>query len=332
MTRQIVLFAGHEVQPLDVAGPAAVFAQAGECLGDDRFYEVKLVSPEGGPIRTFSGIEYLTTKAAHYDAGTIDTFLMMGHKPRGTIDIIAHEPSRDWFKKARLSARRWGSVCGGAYILASWGLVDEKRIATHWRSARRLQEDFPRTRVDRDALYVCDGNLWTSAGVTAGIDMALSMVEADCGVDIAAAVARHLVVYIRRPGNQSQFSAPLKTQTRADAPYHELINWAKSNLDWDLSVEALAAHAGQSLRTFQRRFAECAGRSPAAFVEDLRLERARALLSGDVPVKTVARETGFTSAAQMSTVFRRRLGLSPSVWKSMHGGTGEEATEYVFPE
>lgn len=329
MTRQIVLFAGDEVQPIDVAGPAAVFAQAGECLGDPDFYDLKLVSPEGGPIRTFSGIEYLTAKATHFDAGTIDTLLMMGHKPRGTVEIIRHFQSREWFEKARLSARRWGSVCGGAYILASWGLVDDKRIATHWRSARRLQEDFPCTRVDRDALYVRDGNLWTSAGVTAGIDMALSMVEADCGADIAAAVARHLVVYMRRPGNQSQFSTPLKTQTRGDAPYHELINWAKSNLDGDLSVETLAARAGQSLRTFQRRFAECAGRSPAAFVEDLRLEQAKALLASDVPVKTVARETGFTSASQMSTVFRRRLGLSPSVWKSMHGGPGE-TTEYVF--
>ena len=319
MTKRIVFLFSHEVQPVDVAGPASSFAQANECAGVANFYTTEFASPHGGPVTSFSGLPLHTRPVADITPENIDTLLLAGHKPQGTVDLIAETDARDWFARASQTARRWGSVCGGAYILAAWGLVDGCRVASHWRSTRRIAADFPAVNVDNDALYVTDGRLWTSAGVTAGIDMALAMIEEDLGADIAAAVARHLVVYMRRPGSQSQFSEPLKRQTDAAAPYADLIHWAKAHRSANLTVDQLADRAGQSLRTFQRKFREATGQTPAAFIEDLRLDRAKALLACDVPLKTVASEIGYPNASQLTLVFRRRYGVAPSMWKAMHG-------------
>lgn len=319
MSKRVVFLFSHEVQPIDVTGPASAFAQANECAGIADFYKMEFVSPHGGPITSFSGLPLHTQAIADIATDDIDTLLLGGHKPKGTLDLINESEAKDWFTHASETARRWGSVCGGAYILAAWRLVDGCKVASHWRSTRRLGEDYPEVKVDAEALYVTEGRLWTSAGVTAGIDMALAMIEEDLGAEIAAAVARHLVVYMRRPGSQSQFSEPLKHQTNAAAPYATLINWAKSNLTADLTVDQLAGRAGQSLRTFQRKFRESTGQTPAAFIEDLRLDRAKALISSDVPLKSVAHDVGYTSASQLNLVFQRRYGVAPSVWKAMHG-------------
>lgn len=319
MSKRIVFLFSHQVQPVDVAGPASAFAQANECAGIKDLYVTEFVSPQGGPVTSFSGLPLHTRSVWDVEPDGIDTLLLAGHKPQGTLDLIAETQARYWFAQASQTARRWGSVCGGAYILAAWGLVDGCKVASHWRSTRRIAADYPAVNVDNDALYVTEGRLWTSAGVTAGIDMALAMIEQDLGAEVAAAVARHLVVYMRRPGSQSQFSEPLKRQTSAAAPYATLINWAKANLSGDLTVEQLAGRAGQSLRTFQRKFRESTGQTPAAFIEDLRLDRAKALLACDVPLKTVASEIGYPNASQLAIVFRRRYGVAPSMWKAMHG-------------
>lgn len=321
MSKRIVFLFSHEVQPVDVTGPASAFAQANECASLPDFYKMEFVSPHGGPVTSFSGLPLHTHSVWEVEAEGVDTLLLGGHKPMGTLDLIAETETKTWFARASQTARRWGSVCGGAYILAAWGLVDGCKIASHWRSTGRISADYPDVKVDPDALYVTEGRLWTSAGVTAGIDMALAMIEEDLGAEIAAAVARHLVVYMRRPGSQSQFSEPLKRQTTAAAPYATLINWAKANLGADLTVEQLAGRAGQSLRTFQRKFRDSTGQTPAAFIEDLRLERAKALLASDVPLKTVASEIGYPTPSQLTIVFRRRYGVAPSMWKAMHAGS-----------
>ena len=322
MSKRIVFLFSDEVQPIDVAGPASAFAQANECAARADFYTMEFASPHGGPVTSFSGLPLHTQSVAEIAPENIDTLLIGGHKPLGTQKLIGETRAKDWFTEASATARRWGSVCGGAYILAAWGLVDGCRIASHWRSTRRIAADFPAVNVDNDALYVTDGRLWTSAGVTAGIDMALAMIEEDLGADIAAAVARHLVVYMRRPGSQSQFSEPLKRQTNAAAPYADLINWAKANLSASLTVDQLADRAGQSLRTFQRKFREHTGQTPAVFIEDLRLDRAKALITSQVSLKSVAREVGYASASQLTLVFQRRYGVAPSMWKTMHGNMG----------
>lgn len=317
MAHRVVLFAAHGVQALDVTGPAAVFAAANEAR-PDADYAVEVVSPDGGLVEASSGVSLGARSIAETPSAGVDTLLVAGHERAGTRKLVARRDAKAWVEEAAAGARRWGSVCSGAFPLAAWGLLAGRRAATHWAGAAELAERFPETKVDTDALYVVDGPVWTSAGVTAGIDMALAMVEADFGADLAAEIARRLVVYLRRPGGQSQFSEPLKTQCAGARSYGELIAWVKANLAGDLSVESLAARAGQSPRTFQRRFAEQTGRTPAAFVEDLRLERAKALIACDAPLQAVAGEIGYSSASQLTTAFRRRFGVAPSIWKAMH--------------
>lgn len=201
-------------------------------------------------------------------------------------------------------------------MLAAWGLLDGRRVATHWQSVDELARRFPALDVDGRALYVEDGRFWTSAGITTGIDMSLALVERDLGAAVSTGVARRLVLHARRPGHQSQFSALPAAQGNGD--YGALIGWIGDNLDQPLDIEALAAHAGQSPRTFHRRFAAATRRTPAAVVESLRLDRARTLLGEGAPPKRVAALSGFGSADRLSRAFTRAFGVSPSTWRAMH--------------
>ena len=318
MAKLITLLASTGVQVLDVTGPAAVFSAANDARPEREPYLVRTVSPTGGLIETMSSVSLQTIAVADVAPADVDTLLVTGHNREEMKALIRHRGTRDWTCAVTRTARRWGSVCSGSFALAAWGLLDGKRAATHWANTDELAARYSDVSVDPDALYVVDGKTWTSAGVTAGIDMSLAMVEADLGADLAAEIARRLVVYLRRPGSQSQFSRALQRQSAAASPYAELIAWAEANLDGDLSVETLAGRAGQSLRTFQRRFADATGRSPAAFVEDMRLERAKALMVAGVALKTVASDIGYPSASRLTSTFRRRVGLSPSVWKAVH--------------
>src|SRR5437867_10696108 len=206
------------------------------------------------------------------------------------------------------------------FILAYEGcqVLDVKRVATHWASCERVAERFPALRVDAEALYVTDGKVWTSAGVTTGIDMALALVEADLGAATANLLARHFVLYARRPGYQSQFGPLLQAQTVVEAPFSELIDWMQAHLDQQLDVPTLARRARLTERSFYRKFTEATGKTPAHFVEGLRLDAARTLLANGLPLKAIAGRVGLTSSARLGAAFERRFGMAPSLFREMH--------------
>ena len=318
-SRRAVLVVYDGAQILDVTGPAAVFTTANRSSGS-RHYDVEIVSSSGEPVATSGGVTIQTKPLSAVSLRGLDTLLVVGGDDVAVESAIDDTALCRWLRAAAPRARRFGSVCSGTFVLAACGLADGRRVATHWEGAAQLAELFPALHVDPDALYVVDGPVWTSAGVTTGIDMALAMVEEDVGAPLAAAVAQRLVVYARRPGHQSQFSALLRAQVRRDAPYAELVEWVHGNLEGDLGVETLAKRSGQSPRDFHRKFSRALGQTPARFVEDLRLDRARALLGHDFALKEIAAQTGFGSAVRLSRAFERRFGVKPSLFRQMVPG------------
>jgi len=311
-THRIRILAYDGCQLLDVTGPAAVFGAANEGRAAPA-YDIAILSPDGGLVRTNCGVA-LDSRAI---GGGADTLLVVGGSA-GLKAALAREDVRKWLRAAASKAQRYGSVCTGAFMLAAAGLLDGKRVATHWRSCGRLADTYPAVSVDAESLYVVDGKVWTSAGVTTGIDMALAIVEADLGAETANLIARHFVLYQRRPGYQSQFSPMLQAQATADAPFAALIDWMQDHLDRDLDVPTLARHAGYSERSFYRRFTEATGRTPAHFVEDLRLDAARTLLGKGVSLKTIAGRVGLKSSGRLGQAFERRFGMAPSLFREMH--------------
>lgn len=312
---RIALLAYEGCQLLDVTGPAAVFGAANE--GRERpAYELEIVSPDGGPVTSNCGVALMSNRVGK----RYDTLLVAGGS-RGLKALMAREDVRRWLRRVAPRTRRFGSVCTGAFVLAAAGLLDGRRVATHWASCQRLADRFPAVTVDADALYVVDGKVWTSAGVTTGIDMALALVEADLGAATANLIARHFVLYARRPGYQSQFSPLLEVQTEADAPFARLIEWMQAHLDEPLDVPALAARAGLSERSFYRKFVEATGKTPAHFVEGLRLDAARTLLAKGMPLKAIAGRVGLRSSARLGQAFERRFGMAPSLFREMHAAS-----------
>jgi len=313
--RRIALLAYEGCQLLDVTGPAAVFGAANE--GRERpAYDVQIVSPDGGPVTSNCGVALVSRRFG----GQYDTLLVAGGS-RGLKAVMAREDVRRWLRRVAPRTRRFGSVCTGAFVLAAAGLLDGRRVATHWASCQRLADKFPALTVDADALYVVDGKVWTSAGVTTGIDMALALVEADLGAATANLIARHFVLYARRPGYQSQFSPLLQAQSEADVPFARLIDWMQAHLDEPLDVPTLAARAGLSERSFYRKFVEATGKTPAHFVEALRLDAARTLLAKGLPLKTIAGRVGLRSSARLGQAFERRFGMAPSLFREMHAAS-----------
>jgi transcriptional regulator GlxA family with amidase domain len=222
----------------------------------------------------------------------------------------------DWIGRASRRAKRTVSVCTGAYLLAAAGLLDEREATTHWRHCDDLAQRYSTVRVDPDPVFVRDGDLWTSAGVTAGMDLALALVEEDLGPEVALAVARQLVVFLKRPGGQSQFSSALSAQQAARPALRELQAWIAGHLDEDLSVPVLADRAHMSERSFARAFRREVGQTPGAYVEALRVEQARALLESGAPsLDAVAQSTGFASAEVLRRAFHRRIGVSPAEYR-----------------
>jgi transcriptional regulator GlxA family with amidase domain len=311
---RLVILAYEGCQLLDVTGPAAVFGAANEAAART-VYDLRIVSPDGGAVASNAGVAIESRRIG----GQPDTLLVAGGS-RGLTTVMARDDVRRWLCKVAPRARRYGSVCTGAFVLAAAGLLDGKRVATHWASCDRLADGFPALSVDADSLYVVDGKVWTSAGVTTGIDMALALVEADLGAATANLIARHFVLYARRPGYQSQFSPLLQAQTAAEAPFAALIDWMQENLDRPLDVPALAAQAGQSERSFYRKFTEATGKTPAHFVEGLRLDAARTLLAQGLPIKAIAGKVGLSSPARFGQAFERRFGMAPSLFREMHRG------------
>ena len=311
--RRVVIVAFPKVQTLDVNGPAEVFSTATQ-LSDKGGYSVEVVTARPGPLPT-SSVALYPDRTIEQCKGPIDTLVVAGG--RGVHAAVEDEQLVDWIRSAARRSRRVTSVCTGAFLLAKAGLLDGRRATTHWASCALLADRFPEIEVEADPIFVRDGNVTTSAGVTSGMDLALALVEEDLGREVALETARWLVVFVKRPGGQAQFSAQLGAQMADRRPLRELQEWLPDNLDEDLSVPALAKRASMSERHFARAFRDETGMTPAAYVEAARIERARIFLdSGDLPVETIARETGFGTVETMRRAFRRRVGVSPAGYRS----------------
>ena len=322
--RRIVIVAFDGVQPLDAVGPAEVFTAA-DNLQRPTGYSVELVSESGGEVGTISGLG-LTTGRAASTRGPIDTLIVAGGG--GVEDARSDDRLVAWIRRAASRTRRVSSVCTGAFLLAEAGLLDGRDATTHWSGTQKLAREFPSVRVLGDRIFVQDGHVWTSAGVTAGMDLALALVEEDLGRETALEVARWLVLYSKRPGGQAQFSASLELQRAVAEPLREVQDWIGENLDRDLAVDSLAERAGMSVRGFARAFRRETGVTPAAYVEGLRVERARlALESTEAPVETIARSCGFGTPETMRRAFGRRLRVSPSAYRTRFGRTTTHTAE-----
>ena len=306
---RVAILAFPRVQLLDVAGPADVFAEAARQLGQPRAYQVQVIGTEAGVLKSSSGVRLAVDATVGTHRGPIDTLLVAGSPD---IDGMAEDAMlHKWLRRQSRTVRRYGSVCSGAFVLAAAGLLDGKRVATHWNSTARLAAAYPHACVEPDAIYVKDGNLFTSAGVTAGMDLALAMVEEDHGRELALRVARELVMFLKRPGGQSQFSAHLAAQTSERSSVRQVQDHVLSHLKEDLSVPALSARAGMSERSFARIFRAEAGTTPAEFVENARIDAARRLAEeSDLPAKRLADEVGYANVDGFRRAFSRRLGVS----------------------
>ncbi|WP_431050882.1 GlxA family transcriptional regulator [Roseateles sp. L2-2] len=306
---RIAILAFPRFQLLDVAGPADVFAEASHQLGDPKAYQVSVISTDEGLLRSSSGLRMAVDATVATHRGRVDTLLVAGSPRRD--DMAVDEDLRRWLQRHARTARRYGSVCTGAFALASAGLLDGKRVATHWNSADLLAADHPDACVEPDAIYVKDGRLFTSAGVTAGMDLALAMVEEDHGRELALRVARQLVMFLKRPGGQSQFSAHLAAQTAERSDVSAIQDHVLAHLRADLSVPALAKRAGMSERTFARVFRDETGTTPAEFVENARIDAARRMAEeSDLPAKRLADAVGYANVDGFRRAFGRRLGLT----------------------
>jgi transcriptional regulator GlxA family with amidase domain len=313
------IYQGFEL--LDMSGPASVFDGANHVLaqsGKPPFYAIDIVSAEGGLVTSSSGIAVHSLHRGELASMSVDTLLVMGAQREHLLLAMADPGLGTWLPQLAAKASRFGSVCSGAFVLAALGMLDGRCVATHWDACAPLAGAFPSVRVDSDSLYVVDGAIWTSAGVTTGIDMALAMVAHDLDAAIASQIAKRLVLYARRPGYQSQFSPLLQAQTKADNPFADLIAWIMTNLDASLDVLALATRAGLSERTFHRKFTAATGETPARFVESARLDAARMLLSRGTSLKSVAARVGLAPAPRFAEAFERRFGVTPNLFRDMH--------------
>jgi len=284
-------------------------------LGAAPAYATTIGSSRGGTIATSSGLG-LATDALAAAPRSIDTLVVAGGQ--GTIDAMADAVLVDWVAAAAAGARRVTSVCSGAFLLAQAGLLDGRRATTHWSVCETLARRFPAVEVDADRIYVRDGHVWTSAGVTAGMDLALALVDHDHGGELALAVARQLVLFAQRPGGQSQFSAQLAVRRAEREPLRDVLAFVVEHPEADLSVPALAARATMSVRTFARAFRAEVGTTPAAYVQQARVEAARRLLETTArTVDDIARACGFGTVETMHRTFRRTVRTSPGQYRRL---------------
>ncbi|KUL48348.1 AraC family transcriptional regulator [Streptomyces sp. NRRL F-4489] len=304
----VVLYDG--VQSLDVTGPVEVFTgAAGRVPGA---YRIRTASPDGAPVRASSGLTLVPDLALAEATAPPHTLLVPGGEGTRNPDPRVV----DWLRAHAPRARRKVSVCSGAFLLAAAGLLDGRRATTHWSLCAALAARHPAVRVEPEPIYVRDGDLATSAGVTAGIDLALALVEEDLGRDTALCVARLLVVFLRRPGNQTQFSAQLAAQTAERRPLRDVQQWISENPGADLSVEALAARAGLSPRHFARAFRDETGMTPGRYVDRVRLEAARRHLEDTADgIERISRRCGYGTPEAMRRAFVRALGTSPAEYR-----------------
>ncbi|MER5866795.1 DJ-1/PfpI family protein [Kitasatospora sp. NPDC002040] len=322
-SRRIVIAVFPDVDLLDVTGPAEVFALANRETGGRAGYLVQLAGPSSGVVTTSAGVRLIADLS--FDSftgpdggGVLDTVLVPGAvdlHPDGPVaridqDVVA------WVKTVAPQARRVASVCVGAHLLAAAGLLDGKRATTHWSTAAQLAADHPAVTVDPDPIFVRSGKVWTGAGISACMDLALALVAEDLGEQVALAVARQLVMYLKRQGGQSQFSVPLSRPAASRRDIEELRTYIAEHLDHDLSAAALAGRMSLSARHFARVFRQETGTGPAAYVEAARVEAARRLLEGtDLPLEQVAAGSGFGSVETLHRALRKQLDTTPAAYR-----------------
>jgi transcriptional regulator GlxA family with amidase domain len=294
---------------MDVTGPFEVFSSVPG-------YQVELGNPEGESVwRTYGGLALADVKPLHELHGPIDTLLVAGGP--GSAKGVYDEPFVEWIREAAQRSRRVASICTGTFLLAAAGLLDGKRAVTHWKFCDRLAREFPSIDVQRDPIYLRDGSVYTSAGITAGIDLSLAMVEEDYGHAAALEVARQLVMFLVRPGGQSQYSHMLSRQATSSQPLRELQVWMLENLREDLRVERLAERMGMSARHFTRVCLSEMRMNPGQFVDRLRVEAAQQMIdSSSMGLKEIADACGFKAVDAMRRTFLRVIGVSPNAYAS----------------
>lgn len=318
--RRIIILVFPGFQNLDAMGPLEVFVAA-RGVSDRPLYRVELWAETAGPVATSSGLHVLVEHGFGRTPPVCDTLIVVGGQ--GTDAACRNARLTRWIAAASARARRTASVCTGALVLAAAGLLAGRRAVTHWNWCGTLAARHPDVTVETDPIFVQDGPVWTSAGVTAGMDLSLALVEADWGRDTALAIARDFVMYMKRPGGQAQFSATLAAQATGPGRIAETQGWILDHLTDDLSVAALADRAGMSPRNFARAFQRDAGTTPADFVEQARIDAARRLLE-DEPGRTVeaiAAACGFTQADILRRAFQRRTGVSPGDYRDRFRST-----------
>jgi transcriptional regulator GlxA family with amidase domain len=318
--RRIAVVGFSDAQLLDICGPLEVFSRASRIISDEggrgpEVYSVELLAHRAGPVRTSSGLALIAARSFQSVRGGLDTLLVAGG--RGTEAALRDRALIEWLRRIAPRVRRFGSVCTGTFLLAEAGLLDGKRVTTHWASCQKLAAKYPRLVVDPDPIFIREGPLYTTAGVTSGMDLALAMVAEDHGTSVSRAVARQLVLFLQRPGGQSQFSTQLQIQSTDNAPLAELQAWMADHLAEDLSVSALARRVAMSPRNFARIFSQSLKTTPARLVQRMRIEAARRRLEeSEEGVKTIAAECGFGTAEAMRRAFLREVHVPPSAYRS----------------
>ncbi|WP_433465097.1 GlxA family transcriptional regulator [Spirillospora sp. CA-128828] len=310
-----VIYDGFQI--LDLTGPHEVFQHTGR-------YECLVVGPQAGPVTASGGLSVHARFGPDLAPAGIDTLVVAGgigvREARGDAALVG------WVAEVARTARRVASVCSGALLLAEAGVLAGRRVTTHWRRAEQLRTEYPGLVVDCDPIFIRDGHVWTSAGVTAGMDLALALVEDDHGREVAHEVARELVMFLRRPGSQSQFSVPLWSAQPATDPIRAAVSSVQADPGARHTIADLAKRSGLSERHLQRRFTAELGVPPAAYVERVRVEAARrALAEGDEPVETLARRLGFGRGETLRRAFHRQVGVAPSDYRDRFRGTREYA-------
>lgn len=315
--KTVHILAFPNVQLLDVAGPLQVFASANVqvvSLGQPAAYAPSVIASQSGSVMSSAGLGLQTFALPSQPS---DTLIIAGGW--GVHTALQDEKLVQWVREQAGSARRVASVCTGAFMLAQAGLLDGHRVVTHWDSCNTLAQRYPRVQVDPEPIFINEGALWTSAGVTAGIDLALALVEADLGRNIALAVAQDLVVFLKRPGGQSQFSTALSMQQATrnnDSRFADLHAWILDNLASELSVATLAAQVGMSERSFVRHYRAHTGNTPARAIEQLRVEAARRLLGDSaLPIKRIADRCGFGTEETLRRSFMRTVSVTPQAYR-----------------
>jgi len=321
--RQVTVLAFPRVQPLDVTGPVEVFSIASRLARQaDQRYQIEVVAPTAGAVRTWSGLGLVVDRDLAHATRPVDTLVVAGGP--GVQEAARDRTVVGWIRRVARRARRVASVCTGAFLLAEAGLLDGRRATTHWSACDELARRYPRVRVEKDPIFVRDGAISTSAGVTAGIDLALDLVDEDLGRAIALEVARWLVLFLRRPGGQSQFSAQLGSQLAERDALRELQGFIADHPAENLSVPSLARRAGMSTRNFARAFRRDLSLTPAVYVERTRVEAARRQLeSSSAGLAEIARDTGFGTIETMHRAFRRTLRVTPGHYRAHFRGARE---------